>query len=71
MSTASKGRTFEHEIKHMFEANGFSVMRGAGSKGEMLEEKVDLIATKLTPQNEFTVYLTLVGCQCKVRKRGK
>jgi Holliday junction resolvase len=69
LSTATKGRRFEHEIRDLFRNAGFSVVRGAGSKGEMLEEKVDLVATKLTRENEFKCFLTLIGVQCKVRQR--
>lgn len=69
MSTASKGRAFEHEVRNLLRAAGYSVVRGAASKGEMLEEKVDLVATKLTPQNTYTMFLTLIGVQCKVAKR--
>jgi hypothetical protein len=67
MSAASKGRAFEHQIRDLFREAGFSVIRGAGSKGYMLDEKVDLVATKLTPQNKFSVYLTVVDVQCKVK----
>jgi len=42
MSSAVKGRRFEHEIRELFRQAGFSVIRGAGSKGEMLSE-VDLV----------------------------
>jgi Holliday junction resolvase len=68
VSAASKGRRFEHEIRELFRQAGFSVVRGAGSKGFMLEEKVDLVATKATKANQFKVLLTVVGAQCKVRK---
>jgi Holliday junction resolvase len=68
MSTASKGRRFEHEIREMFRQAGFSVIRGAGSKGELLEEKVDLVVTKASRVSRFKVLLTIVGVQCKVRK---
>lgn len=67
MSKASKGRAFEHEIRHLFESAGFSVIRGAGSKGEMLNEKVDLVCTKTTPRNGYKVFLLVVGVQCKVK----
>lgn len=69
MSTATKGRAFEHEIRNLLRSAGFSVIRGAGSKGELLEEKADLVATKLTSQNEYKAFLTIVGVQCKVRGR--
>lgn len=67
MTTTSKGANFEREIKQVLEAAGYSVMRGAGSKGEFFDVKVDLIATKHTAYNEFTAYLTIVGIQCKVK----
>ena len=69
MSRATKGRAFEHEVREIFRQAGFSVIRGAASKGEMFEEKVDLVATKQTPQTNFKVLLTVIGVQCKVRKR--
>jgi len=68
MSTASKGRRFEHEIREMFRQAGFSVIRGAGSKGELLNEKVDLVATKASRVSQFKVLLTIVGVQCKVKR---
>ncbi len=69
MSHYSKGTAFECTIRKLFEDAGFSVIRGAGSKGTLLKEKVDLVATRLTPQNEQRVMLTIIGCQCKVRAR--
>lgn len=69
MNTATKGRAFEHEVRTLFEAAGYSVIRGAGSKGECLKEKTDLVCTKETRQNQFKVYLTIVCVQCKVKKR--
>jgi hypothetical protein len=63
-----KGRKFEHEIRHILEAHGFSVVRGAGSKGEFFGDRVDLIATKQTRENEFRAYLTIIGVQCRVRR---
>jgi len=68
MSTATKGRRFEHEIRELFRQAGFSVIRGAGSKGEMLQEKVDLVATKAPKASRFKVLLTVVGVQCKVKR---
>lgn len=69
MSKASKGRAFEHEIRNLFESVGFSVVRGAGSKGEMLQEKVDLVCTKETRGNKQKVFLTIVGVQCKIKSK--
>jgi len=45
VSDRGKGRKFEHEIRHILEAGGFSVVRGANSKGEFFGDKVDLIDT--------------------------
>lgn len=69
MSKASKGRAFEHEVRHLFEGAGFSVIRGAASKGEMLEEKVDLVCTRLTRSNKQKVFLTVIGVQCKCQSK--
>lgn len=68
MSASSKGRRFEHEVRELFRQAGFSVIRGAASKGELLNEKVDLVASKLTPANEYRCQLIIVGVQCKVRR---
>lgn len=67
MSDHGKGRNLEYEIRDLFKTAGYSVMRGAGSKGMMLEEKVDLICSKETRENEFTVFLTVIGVQCKCK----
>jgi Holliday junction resolvase len=69
MSRASKGRAFEHEVRDLFESVGFSVIRGAGSKGEMFQEKVDLVATRETRDNKQKVFLTIIGVQCKIRSK--
>lgn len=69
MSTASRGRSLEHEIRHMFEAAGYSVMRGAGSKGHFDSPegkvKADLIATKT---DRLTRTIQIIALQCKVQK---
>jgi Holliday junction resolvase len=73
MSTATKGRAFEHEVIHLFKDAGFSVIRGASSKGEFYGEKVDLVATRTTAQNEYKAFVNVypdqqaVAVQCKVR----
>ena len=64
VSNYTKGRNFEHEVKHLFEANGYIVTRAASSKGPW-----DLVATKETPQNEKKVYLLVVFAQCKVKRQ--
>lgn len=65
--THGKGIAFERELKQILEENGFSVMRGAASKGEVFGMKADLIATKETQQNEKTAYMVVI--QCKVKKK--
>lgn len=62
---ANKGIAFERELKKLLEANGYSVMRGAGSKGSVFGEKADLIATKRTGQNEKTAWMLIVQCKVK------
>ena len=64
-----KGRAFEHKVRQLFEGAGYSCVRGAGSKGELLGEKVDLVCSRETNQNAFTVQLLLIGVQCKVRRK--
>lgn len=66
---ANKGISFERQLKKLFEENGFSVMRGAASKGTVFNEKADLIATLETPSNTKKAYMLIV--QCKVSKRRK
>ena len=69
MSRASKGRAFEHEVRHLLEANGYSVTRGAGSKGYFDSPsglvKADLIASKFD-RVKRTIQIILV--QCKIEK---
>lgn len=49
MTQYRQGVRLEYEVKALFEAAGWSVVRGAGSKGKWAEFKPDLIATKETP----------------------
>lgn len=69
MNTAHKGRKFEGEVRKIFEAAGFSVIRGAGSKGHFDTPegvvKADLIASK-TLRNTYEVQI--ICLQCKVKK---
>lgn len=67
MNTAKKGRNLEWHIRQLLEADGWSVMRGASSKGEALGWKADLVATKYTDQNKREVWLAIM--QMKVKKR--
>lgn len=67
MNTARKGRRFEHEIINLLKSVGFSVVRGAGSKGEWRGHKVDMVFSKETDQTEYTV-VVMGGIQCKAEK---
>lgn len=69
MSSASRGRSFEHEVRHMLETSGYAVIRGAGSRGRFDspdgEVKADLIASKMD-RVKRTIQIILV--QCKIEK---
>lgn len=67
MSNYSRGRSLEYEIRQLFLDAGYSVIRGAGSKGEMLGFPSDLVATKFTDQTCREVWLAIM--QMKVKKR--
>ena len=68
MSTATRGRSLEHEVRHLFEQAGYAVIRGAASKGffDSLDGTVkpDLVATK-ADRIKRTVNIILI--QAKVR----
>lgn len=70
VSNAAKGRSFEHEIRKLFEEAGFSVIRGAGSKGNFDTPegavKADLIASRRGRSNKYEVQI--IALQAKVRK---
>lgn len=69
MSTATKGRAFEHDVRKMLEANGYAVTRGAGSKGffdtPQGKVKCDLIASKCGTGNRYDMQIIVI--QCKTR----
>ena len=72
MNTAQKGATLEREIRKLLEAAEWSVIRGAGSKGEIAmpngeKFKADLIATKYTDKTARELWI--VAIQAKVNKR--
>ena len=62
---ANKGITLEREVINLFRDAGWDVIRGAGSKGEVLGIKTDLVATKKTPYNNKTALMVLVQCKMK------
>jgi len=81
MSTAVKGRTFEHYTRNVWEREGFDVIRGAASKGGVFGFKTDLLATlleldevtelnvvKQTDQTEYKLYMILIQCKAKKRR---
>jgi Holliday junction resolvase len=67
MSNYSRGRSLEYEIRELLVSAGYSVVRGAGSKGEALGLPADLVATKYTDQTKREVWMAIM--QMKVRKR--
>ena len=70
MNTARKGRALEHSVRKLFEAEGYSVIRGAGSKGNFDTPegvvKADLIASKRGSKNKYEIQI--IAMQCKVKK---
>jgi len=63
---------WENKVRELIRQAGWSVIRGAGSKGELAVDgepmKVDLVCTKTTRDLERTVFL--VGIPCKLKKRS-
>ena len=55
------GRALEHEVRELFRQAGWSVVRGAGSKGELDVDrnplKVALVCTKTTRDLERTAFV--------------
>lgn len=70
MSSASIGADFEREVRSLLEGAGFSVMRGAGSKGQFDSPegvvKPDLIASKRGRSRKYDMQIILI--QCKTRR---
>lgn len=63
MTHYSRGRQLEYYVRTIFEAAGWSVIRGAGSKGEVDGMKADLVATKRGTKNTDIVYLVVMQCK--------
>lgn len=61
MSKYSVGRAYEWEVRKMFEAEGYEVIRAAGSKGPF-----DLVARKRTAHRKREVWFVCY-LQCKVK----
>jgi len=66
MNTAQKGAALEREIRQLLQGAGWSVIRGAASKGEFLNWKADLVASKATDHTQREVWIAVL--QCKVKK---
>lgn len=67
-SNYERGRNLEYEIRKLFEDAGWSVIRGAGSKGEVFGIKADLVATKETNHSTHTAVMVVI--QCKLQTKG-
>ena len=63
MSHYNRGRALEYDVRGLFETAGWSVIRGAGSKGEVDGMKADLVATKRGTKNVDTVYMVVFQCK--------
>jgi Holliday junction resolvase len=63
VSNYSRGRALEYDVRGLFEADGWSVIRGAGSKGEVDGMKADLVATRRGTKNADTVYIVVMQCK--------
>jgi len=63
MSQYNRGRALEYDVRAMFERAGWSVIRGAGSKGEVDGMKADLVASKRGTKNVDTVYMVVFQCK--------
>ncbi len=68
--THGKGIQFERRLVQELKELGYSVMRGASSKGEAFGMKVDIIATKDTGQNIENAYMVLVQCKKNKKKES-
>jgi Holliday junction resolvase len=66
MARYHAGRQLEWEVRKLFESAGWSVIRGAGSKGEVFGMKADLVATK---DCQLTKTAVMVVIQCKRKER--
>lgn len=67
MSQYARGANFERELINLLSENGYSCVRGAGSKGQIFDQKVDIVATKGTPYQDKIAYMLII--QCKVKKK--
>lgn len=68
VSNYSGGVAFEREIINLLREAGFSVIRGAGSKGEWNGMKIDFIASKKSPTKEYELGVAVFQAKSKKRK---
>ena len=69
----TKGRRLEYELRRLFEDAGWSVMRGAGSKGKVMGCNVDLVASKQTKNSSSasSAYMVLIQAKREKLTRAK
>lgn len=60
MTNYKSGTQLEYAVKKLFEEKGWSVVRGAGSKGEVDGFKVDLVASKRGRKYADDIYIVLL-----------
>jgi Holliday junction resolvase len=60
VSRYARGRALEWEVRAIFEAAGWSVIRGAGSKGEVDGMKADLVASRRGTKNADDIYIVVL-----------
>lgn len=60
MNRYRRGRALEYDVRALFERDGWSVIRGAGSKGEVDGMKADLVASKRGAKNIDTIYIAVM-----------
>lgn len=60
MAQYHRGRQLEWDVRKLFEEAGWSVIRGAGSKGEVDGFKTDLVASRRGKKYGDTIYIVLM-----------
>lgn len=70
MTNYRKGRNLEYEITNVLKKAGWSVMRGAGSKGEVDGYKCDIVASKRGNKYNDKVYIVLMQAKRETMREG-
>jgi len=68
MRTYRKGADFERKVRKLFERNGYSVLRGAGSKGADLFVKELSLSVECKALRSFSAYRLMNGSDVLVVK---